>query len=238
MAEKLFEKNMTLAEMDAVLEQFLTENSFAVRILADIPLTEEEYRQLLGKLSVLERDMATMQRYRLCVLMAWTYALYYGEEDAQYYHVLMEEMDGIPQYFVRQFLKVCGSTFEDFGLNTYYSEINSKQQLYSMMVAQAGIPEMMAPMFCRILDELVEGKPVKEAMEAMKGARNEQLGYTADAANSRFLENLLLSAREIMRDCQSGDYTEEELQKKYRITSSRLIHTCWRWAQERSLVCA
>lgn len=238
MAEKLFKKNMTLVEMDAVLEQFLAENSSAVRILADIPLSEEEYILLLDRLSRAGRDMATMQRYRLCVLMAWAYALHYGEESAVQYHMIMEELDDIPQYFVRQFLKVCGSTFEDFGLNTYYSEINSKQQLYSMMVAQAGIPDAMAPSFCELLEQLVEGKPLADAMEEMKRARNDQLGHAADASNSSFLEHLLLSAKEIMQDCQSGDYTEEELQKKYRITSSRLIHTCWCWAQERSLVCA
>lgn len=229
---------MTLVDMDAVLEQFLTRNSSTVRILADIPLTQEEYSQLLSRLSRLKRDMATVQRYRLCVLMAWTYALHYGEESARQYHLIMEELDGLPQYFVRQFLKVCANTFEDFGLNTYYPEINSRQQLYGMMVAQAGIPDTMTPAFCELLEQLLEGKPLMDAMEEMKEVCNEQLGQVADAANTRFLENLLLSAKEIMRDCKSGMYTEEELLKKYRITSSRLIHSCWCWAQERSLVCA
>ena len=50
MKEGLFEKNMSLSEMDAVLEHFLTEESSTIRILVDIPLTEEEYIQLSDKL--------------------------------------------------------------------------------------------------------------------------------------------------------------------------------------------
>lgn len=238
MAENLLKENMTLAEMDAVLERFLTENSLTVRILTDIPLSKEEYQLLLERLSETGNGLRAIQRYRLCVLTAWAYALHYGEESAEKYHAVMERLNGIPQYSVRQFLKVCGSTFEDFGLNTYYPEINTKQQLYGMMVAQAGIPDEMTLPFCTLLDELLEGKRLEEAMEQMKLARNEQLGDIADSASHRFLENLLLSAREIMRDCQSGDYTEEELLRKYHITSSRLIHTCWHWAQDRSRICA
>ena len=76
MKEGLFEKNMSLSEMDAVLEHFLTEESSTIRILVDIPLTEEEYIQLSDKLIGMKRNMANIQRYRISMLMAWAYALY------------------------------------------------------------------------------------------------------------------------------------------------------------------
>lgn len=238
MEEGLFRKGMTLSEMDAVVEHFLTEEGTAVRILVDIPLTEEEYIQLSDKLLSTNRNMATIQRYRISMLLAWAYALYYGKEESREYCEIMSRLDELPQYTTRRFFQICSRTFEEFGLNTYFPEICSKQQLCGMMVAQAGISEEMAPHFCRLLDEMVDGKPVREAMDEMEATNNAQLEGIANSSSYHFLENLLLSARDIMRDCQSGDYTEPDLRRKYSITSSRLIHTCWCWAQERSRACA
>lgn len=238
MEERLFEKGMTLSEMDAVLEHFLTAEGSAVRILVDIPLTEEEYIQLSDKLLSTKRNMATMQRYRISMLLTWAYALYYGKEESKEYCEIMSGLDELPQYSVRQFFRICSRTFEEFGLNTYFPEICSKQQLCGMMVAQAGVSEEMTPHFCKLLEEMIDGKPVGEAMEEMEMTNNPQLEDVANASSYHFLENLLLSAREVMRDCQSGDYTEPELRRKYSITSSRLIHTCWCWVREHSRVCA
>ncbi len=238
MGERLFEKGMTLSEMDAAVEHFLTEEGSAVRILVDIPLTEEEYIQLSDKLLSTNRNMATMQRYRISMLLAWAYALYYGKEESREYCEIMSSLDELPQYSMRQFFRICSRTFEEFGLNTYFPEICSKQQLCGMMVAQAGVSEEMAPRFCRLLDKMLDGKPIREAMEEMEMTNNEQLENVANASSYHFLEKLLLSAREVMRDCHSGQYTEIQLRQKYSITSSRLIHTCWSWAQQRSRVCA
>jgi|GEM_PF-4539530 len=238
MEGKLFEKNMSLSEMDAVLEHFLTQEGSAVRILVDIPLTEEEYLQLSEKLVSTKRNMASMQRYRISMLLTWAYALYYGKEESREYCEIMSRLDELPQYFTRQFFQICSRTFEEFGLNTYFPEICSKQQLCGMMVAQAGVSEEMAPHFCKLLDELIEGKSIAEAMDEMGNTNNEHLEGVASSSSYYFLENLLLSAKEMMRDCQSGDFTEPEIREKYSITSSRLIHICWCWAQERSRACA
>ncbi len=238
MAEKLFRKNMTLTEMDTVLEKYLTENSSKVRILTDIPLTIGECDLLWDAILGAHKDMAMLQRYRLCVLTVWAYSLHYGKSGIKYYRKILEELDVIPQYLQRQFLEICESTFEDYGLNTYCTNIRNKQELYSMMVAQAGISKTMAPAFCNILEKLVRGESITEAMEEIKSARNELLAFAAEAADYKFLENLLLSAKEIMRDCKSGDYTESEICGKYHITSSRLIHTCWRWAHRQGKECA
>ena len=129
MKEGLFEKNMSLSEMDAVLEHFLTEESSTIRILVDIPLTEEEYIQLSDKLIGMKRNMANIQRYRISMLMAWAYALYYGRGESKEYCEIMSGLDEMPQYFTRQFFRLCSRTFEEFGLNTYFPEICSKQQL-------------------------------------------------------------------------------------------------------------
>ncbi|MDE7326447.1 MAG: hypothetical protein K2N63_09240 [Lachnospiraceae bacterium] len=238
MKEGLFEKNMSLSEMDAVLEHFLAKEGSAIRILVDIPLTEEEYILLSDKLISMKRNMATMQRYRISMLLAWAYALYYGKEESREYCEIMSKLDEMPQHFTRQFFRICSRTFEEFGLNTYFKEICSKQQLCGMMVAQAGISEEMAPHFCRLLEELIEGKSIREAMDEMGMTNNEHLEDVANASSYYFLENLLLSAKEMMRDCQSGHYTEPEIREKYNITSSRLIHTCWCWVQERNRACA
>ncbi len=238
MADKLFRKDMTLTEMDAVLENYLKEHSTKVRILTDIPLTMGECDLLWEAILHAHKDMAMLQRYRLCILTVWAYSLHYGKAGIKYYRKILEELDGIPQYLQRQFLEVCESTFEDYGLNTYWISIRNKQELYSMMVAQAGISKEMAPTFCRILEKLVAGKSVTEAMEEIKSARNELLAFAAEEADHRFLKELLLSAKEIMRDCQSGEYTEAELRGKYQITSSRLIHTCWRWVRKQGQECA
>lgn len=238
MEERLFEEGMTLSEMDAVVERYLTEKGSSVRILVDIPLTEDEYIQLSDKLLGTERNMTTIQRYRISMLLAWAYALYYGKEESKEYCAIMSGFNRLPQYSTRQFFTICSRTFEEFGLNTYFTEIHSKPQLYGMMVAQAGISELMAPHFCRLLDELLDGKPVAEAMEEMERTNNAQLEDVAVVSSYHFLENLLLTARELMRDCHSEKYTEAELRDKYSITSSRLIHTCLAWAQNQSKVCA
>jgi len=234
MEGKLFEKNMSLSEMDAVLEHFLTKESSAVRILVDIPLTEEEYLQLSQKLISTKRNMENMQRYRISMLLAWAYSLYYGKAESREYCEMMSRMDELPQYFTRKFFQICSRTFEEFGLNTYFPEICSKQQLCGMMVAQAGISEEMAPHFCRLLEELIKGKSIREAMDEMESANNEHLEGVANSSSYYFLENLLLSAKDVMRDCQSGDFTEPQIREKYNITSSRLIHICWCWVQERN----
>ena len=238
MKEGLFEKNMSLSEMDAVLEHFLTEESSTIRILVDIPLTEEEYIQLSDKLIGMKRNMANIQRYRISMLMAWAYALYYGKGESKEYCEIMSGLDEMPQYFTRQFFRLCSRTFEEFGLNTYFPEICSKQQLCGMMVAQAGISEKMAPHFCRLLEEMNAGKSISEAMEEMEATNNEHLEDVASSSSYYFLVNLLLSAKEVMRDCHSGHYTEPQIREKYSITSSRLIHTCWCWAQKQNMVCA
>lgn len=234
MEGKLFEKNMSLSEMDAVLEHFLTKESSAVRILVDIPLTEEEYLQLSQKLISTKRNMENMQRYRISMLLAWAYSLYYGKAESREYCEMMSRLDELPQYFTRQFFQICSRTFEEFGLNTYFPEICSKQQLCGMMVAQAGISEEMAPHFCRLLEELIKGKSIREAMDEMESTNNEHLEGVASSSSYYFLENLLLSAKDVMRDCQSGDFTEPQIREKYNITSSRLIHICWCWVQERN----
>lgn len=238
MEGKLFEKNMSLSEMDAVLEHFLTQEGSAVRILVDIPLTEEEYLQLSEKLVSTKRNMASMQRYRISMLLTWAYALYYGKEESREYCEIMSRLDELPQYFTRQFFQICSRTFEEFGLNTYFPEICSKQQLCGMMVAQAGVSEEMAPHFCKLLEEMIEGKSIAEAMDEMGNTNNEHLEDVANSSSYYFLENLLLSAKDMMRDCQSGNFTESEIREKYSITSSRLIHICWCWAQKRSRACA
>ena len=93
------------------------------------------------------------------------------------------------------------------------------------MVAQAGISEKMAPHFCRLLEEMNAGKSISEAMEEMEATNNEHLEDVASSSSYYFLENLLLSAKEVMRDCRSGHYTEPQIREKYSITSSRLIFT-------------
>lgn len=232
MEERLFEKGMTLSEMDAVVERYLTEKGSTIRILVDIPLTEDEYIQLSDKLLGTERNMTTIQRYRISMLLAWAYALYYGKEESKEYCAIMSGFNRLPQYSTRQFFTICSRTFEEFGLNTYFTEIHSEHQLFGMMVAQAGISEGMAPHFCKLLDELLDGKSVTEAMEEMEMTNNEQLEDIANVSSYHFLENLLLTARELMRDCHSEKYTEAELREKYSITSSRLIHTCFAWARK------
>ena len=75
-------------------------------------------------------------------------------------------------------------------------------------------------------------------MDEMEATNNPQLEDIANISSYHFLENLLLTARELMRDCHSEKYTEAELRDKYAITSSRLIHTCWAWARNCNKVCA
>lgn len=238
MAEGLFSKDMTLMEMDSVLEKALSKNRREIRILADLPLSEGDYNLLVEKLTAVKGNMTLVQRYRISVVAAWVFALHYEYSSKVDCRYIIEERAGVPQYSFRQFIDICNSVFVDYGVAMYFSEIHNEQELYTMVVAHAGIPDQISEGFCMLLEELIQSRDIEKAMRRMDGYADGQLRNMADLSSRTFLENLVNTAASIMRDCRQEGCKEEDLCRRYPLTSSRLIHLCVSWVEKRNEECA
>ena len=226
MAGTLFQKDMSLTQMDQILEGMLLERDFGIRILADLPVTAEDYLLLLERLKAIKTDMGLVECYRLSMLTAWIFSLRYENVGRKDYAYIVDELAALKQYSIRHFFEICNSVFNDYDLVTYFSEIRSFKELYSMIVVHAGIPEQMGDYFCDVLEKLVRTHDIKKAMEQMTDYLDNGLERVAGFVDRAFLEKLLQTAAEIMQDCRNGEYTEEELQQKYPHTAGGVIRLC------------
>ena len=235
MAERLFNKNMTLNDMDNVLERALSMNRQDVRIIADLPVSEEDYNILITRLAPVKSNMALLQHYRISVVTAWVFALHYEQYKKADCRYIIEEWK-IPQYSYRQFLDICNSVFADFGILMYFAEIHNEEELYNMVITHAGIPDYISGHFCILLEDLVETGDMKKALGKMRGQIGGRLKYALDLTSYTFLEGLLDTAANIMWECKHDIYTEEDLRNRYPLVSSRLIHLCADWVEKQKEV--
>lgn len=238
MADTLFQKGMSLTQMDAVLESLLKEHTFGIRILADLPVTAEDYILLLERLKLVNNDMEMVEHYRISVLTAWIFSLRYENCGRRDYASIVDDLAAIHQYSIRQFFAICNSVFNDFDLVTYFSEIRNFQELYSMIVVHAGIPEQMGEYFCGVVEQLMKEHDIKRAMQQITSYLDSGLRQVAGFVDQAFLEKLLQTAADIMLDCQTGDYTEEELHLRYPHTASEVIRLCIEWSRKKQPECA
>lgn len=238
MANTLFQEDMSLAQMEQTLESVLLKHDIGIRILADLPVTAEDYVRLLEALKVVQNDMEMVERYRLSVVTAWIFSLRYEHFGRKDYAHIVDELAALKQYSVRQFFAICNSVFNDFDLVTYFPEIRTFKELYSMVVVHAGIPEQMGEYFCQVIEKLMQDRDMSKAMESITEYLARGLEQVAGFVDRAFLEKLLQTASEIMKDCQTGEYTEEALQKRYPHTAGGIIRLCIEWSRKKQPECA
>lgn len=141
MAEGLFNRDMTLTEIDHVLERALSVGWPGIRIIADLPVSEEDYYILQEGLDPVKSNLELLQYYRISLVTAWVFALHYEKRKKMDCKYMMEKWARIPQYSARQFVNICNSVFVDYGAGLYLSEIRTEQELNRMVAAHAGIQE-------------------------------------------------------------------------------------------------
>lgn len=232
------QESMSLMEMDATLDRMLEKSSKSARIITDLPLTMEDIQELLNKLAVIQHDMELVERYRISIVTAWAYALRYENLKKDDYRSIVEKLDQIPQYSIRRFFEICGAVFADYGLVMYYSEIQRKEELYTMITVHAGIPEYAAERFYPLLDQLRDKSDLSEGMNKMDQYLEGKLVHIAGVSSREILQNLLQTAVNLMGDCREGKYTEKELRRRYPLTSTRLIKGCLNWAKNKAGDCS
>ena len=141
MAEGLFKRDMTLTEMNHVLERALSADWPGVRIIADLPVSKEDYYILKEGLAPVKSNLPLLQHYRVSMVTAWVFAQHYEDAKKVDCRYMVEKWARIPQYSSRQFVNICNSVFVDYGAGLYFSEIHTEQELDRMVAAHAGIPE-------------------------------------------------------------------------------------------------
>lgn len=233
MAERFFNQSMTLMEMDGALEDALSAPRRDIRIFADLPLTEEDFYLLVNKLAAVKNDMALINRYKISVITAWVFALRYGYCSKWNCRYMAEKHVDVPQYSRRQFLDICNNVFVDYGIAMYFSEIHNEEELYTMLVVHAGIPDRISENFCVILEELLQTGDIDKALWQVDWYMDGRLKEKAELSDRAFLGNLINTAVNIMRDCMTDEYGEEDLLRRYPLTSSRLIRLCVDWVDKR-----
>lgn len=233
MAEGLFSRGMTLREMDGVLEDVLSTPRREIRIFADLPITEEDFYLLEDKLVAVKSNLALIERYKISIVTAWVFALRYGHCSRLDCRHIVERHTEVPQYSKRQFLDICNNVFADYGIAMYFSEIHNEEELYTMLVVHAGIPDRVSERFCILLEDLLRTGDIEKAMWRMNCYMDGGLRETANLSDNVFLKNLINTASDIMRDCLEDRYGTEDLLRRYPLTSSKLIHVCADWADKR-----
>lgn len=128
----MFHDDMSLQEIEELLEKLLLEDDNFSEKIRDMNLSLNDYRHLVHKLEGLSRlnaKMIVLRKYRLSVLMAWFYrarnkGIIVENED------MISLINDLPQYEVRYLVQLCKDTLEEYGINGYGIDQYMREELY------------------------------------------------------------------------------------------------------------
>lgn len=133
--------NMKLNDIQVYLEEAIQH----VNAIGEIPLTEEDYRYLEGKIKLLfqfSANSSMMIDYKLCVVVYWVFAMVYGEKEDNFEH-FTKIFDKLPQYLYKNYLNLCLDVFREYGFYTKNEKlVNPIEKVKHLILMQAGLEKL------------------------------------------------------------------------------------------------
>jgi len=213
----------TLLEIEKMIEEEITSSENNIRIIGDINLSFEEYKYIKLKLKGLglyRKDVDVWDKYKLCTVVAWVFALRYDEKD-YFEQSLMENFGGIQQYIMRYMIDMYNDVFDEFGIEIPGQEINSIESLKEAIALQAGVPDELHDQLYAALEDTInypEAKVVdKEVLKKMSLKMNSINDNICLEAQNRMLNTY----RKVFYDLRVKGLSEKEVLRRNPFISVR-----------------
>ncbi len=228
----LFDKEMTLHEMEALLARKLKEEQGGVRehrIIGDLELTCEDYKILSENLREIQQfryDIIVLEHYKLCKLTAWIFALRYEREEDFIYEEIKSTILELPQHVQRMFIELCESAFMEYGIQQFGVDVKDVEGLLSNLAIHAGVPSQLISAFVAILEDSLQYEDREKLRQSMLTNMSAHMREVYRYIDERSLLELFEAARKVYVDCKEGETDRKVLLSKHPYMSKQIVEAC------------
>lgn len=136
--KNLFTPQMTLPEMEKILESYCQNDGTAINVVKKIPLTRDDMvlmRSYLDSFVNLKGDASAFHEVNLAVIVTWIFAERYDKEDysKQCFHTLSK----LPQHHFKYYVELFSNALIEFNINTFNEDYEDLRGICNIMHRQA-----------------------------------------------------------------------------------------------------
>lgn len=124
------------------IQTYLETQMNQVECIADIPITEEDYRYLEKKIQkIIEAPESSrlLVEYKPSVVVYWVFTLIYADDDTKRVTAYFNKL---PQYLQRSYLHLCLDVFGEHGFMKYReAPVDIRKEVRTLLTIQARLSE-------------------------------------------------------------------------------------------------
>lgn len=232
---KLLDASLSLGEMEALLEQSLLNEENDIRILGDLELSYEDYKCLSLKLKGLTKykdNIEVCNRFKLCAVVAWVFALRYEKEDKIKVNLVKKLLESLPQHQLRYVISLFNATFSDYGLQDFGVDTTSLEGFFTVAAIHSGIPVDLLNEFYHLLDESLKHQDMELLEDQVVNCLSTRMDEIYKYIDKNIQRQMIALTREMYVDYKINGLSQEEILSKYNYTSRSIIDGCFRWCEE------
>jgi hypothetical protein len=232
---KILDASLSLSEMETVLEHAILNDENDIRIIGDLELSYEDYKCLALKLKGITKykeNIELFDRYKLCAVVAWVFALRYEKEDKIDHTLVKRLLGNLPQHQLRYVLNLFTTTFSDYGLDDYEVDTNSLDGFFVVAAIHAGIPTDLQDEFFHMMEESLLHQDMTELEEQIMKNLSTRMVEIYKYIDESIIRDMIRVCRELFVDYKINQLSKEEVLNKYPSTSRSIIEGCFKWCEE------
>ena len=139
----LFKQNMTLPEMERLLEQYCKNDGTAINVTEKIPLSRDDMvlmRSYLDTFVNLKGDVSAFYDVNLAIIITWIFAEKYDGED--YSKRCYLNLSRLPQHHFKYYVELFSNTLIEFNINPFNEDYEELSGICNIMHQQAHYPDV------------------------------------------------------------------------------------------------
>ncbi len=232
---RLFSADLSLYEMERLLEHCFYEEENKVRIIGDLNLTNEDYKYMTLKVKGILRYISkveVMEQYRLCILTTLVFAIRYEKNAAVILKQFEKYWNQFQQHQYRFCMQAFGDKLHEIGLSTYSIRIDSSKELMEVLFIHAGLTKNIYEKIYELLEQYFDEERSylfeEELYERMDSLICRDYPFLSCRSAGLKVSHLL---KELYEACLVRRETLEQMFENFNMLSKQVIEDCYRWCE-------
>ena len=137
----LFKPEMTLQEMNDILEgYYLNHKGSLILAIKIFPVTEEDYQLLKSRVKGYVNytgDVSAYFEVRLCILITWIFGEFFQNKSLS--KVFTKDMMKLPQHHLKSYFGMFAATMIEYNLDTFGEDYEDMNSICNIIHKHAGL---------------------------------------------------------------------------------------------------
>jgi hypothetical protein len=228
-------KHISLAE----IQQSFVRQLDDVSVIADIDLSEEDYRYLATKVKILfkfSNGNNVVDDYKLAIVVYWVFSMIYWDSTSLDVMEMDLLFDGLPQYKKKYFLDICMEAFDDYGIYRYPVEYkDAVWAARAVMARHASVPKEERSATFKVISTYLDCNLVADMVEAIMMELPPKTQAILCCLDDQTKQAVILELRNLMIECMSSTVPREIVMHKYPYVAVHVVDAMMDWCEQHEL---